>query len=163
MSFFRKPTPAPVPKSKNTATISLFYAVLLVVMVVAQLFTFDSFLELFAAFELPGGRTTGYAVAALLVASQVFALPFLLRMAVSPAFRMFSLLSAGLVADIWLFITLWLAIVQPAVSNVGFLGTIVDVIPGWWAVCLALAFGILALWAAWGMWPSTAKPAPRNK
>jgi hypothetical protein len=163
MSFFRTPTAAPVPKSKNTATISLFYAVLLVVMVIAQLFTFESFLALFAAFELPGGQATGYAVAALLVASQVFALPFLLRMALSPAFRMFSLLSAGLVADIWLFITLWLAIVQPVVSNVGFLGTIVDVIPGWWAVCLALAFGILALWAAWGMWPSMAKPATRKK
>lgn len=134
---------------------SLFYAVLIVVMVVAQLFTFEAFLELFASFEFPGGRTTGYVLASVLVAAQVFALPFLLRMAVSPAFRMFSLLSAGLVADIWLFVTLWLAIVQPTVANVGFLGTVVETMPGWWAVCIALAFGILATWAAWGMWPQT--------
>ncbi len=155
MSFFRIPTPAPVPKSKNVATISLFYAVILVVMVVAQLFTFESFLELFGAFDLPGGLTTAYTLAAVLIAAQVFALPFLLRMPLSPAFRMVSLLSAGLVADIWLFLTLWLAIMQPAVTNVGFLGTVVETMPGWWAVCIALAFGILATWAAWGMWPGT--------
>jgi len=163
MSFFRTPTAAPVPKSKNTATISLFYAVLLVVMVVAQLFTFESFLELFAFFELPGGRSTGYILASALVASQVFALPFLLRMALSPAFRMFSLLSAGLVTDIWLFITLWLAIAQPAVANVGFLGTVVEIVPGWGAVFVALALGTLALWAAWGMWPSAPNPVTKTK
>lgn len=164
MSFFRTPTPAPVPKSKNVATISLFYATLLVVMVVAQLFTFESFLELLASFDLPGGRTTAYTIGSVLVAAQLFALPFLLRMAISPAFRMVSLLSAGLVADIWLFLTLWLVIVQPAATNVGFLGTVVETMPGWWAVCIALAFGILATWAAWGMWPSARRtPAPKKK
>lgn len=142
---------------------SLFYAVLIVVMVVAQLFTFEAFLELFASFEFPGGRTTGYVLASVLVAAQVFALPFLLRMAMSPAFRMFSLLSAGLVADIWLFTTLWLAIVQPAVTNVGFLGTVVETMPGWWAVFIALAFGVLATWAAWGMWPGGTKPVVKKK
>ncbi len=163
MSFFRTPTPAPVPKSKHVATMSLFYAVLLVVMVVAQLFTFESFLELIGSFGLPGGLVTAYVVGAVLIAAQVFALPFLLRMSLSPAFRMLSLLLAGLVADIWLVLTLWLAITQPAVTNVGFLGTVVEVMPGWWAVCIAVAFGILATWAAWGMWPLSSTKAISKK
>ena len=163
MSFFRTPTSAPVPKSRNVVTISLFYAAIIVVMVVAQLFTFEGFLELFAAYDLPGGRTTAYTLASVLIAAQVFALPFLLRMAVSPAFRMVSLLSAGLVADIWLFLTLWLVIVQPAVTNVGFLGALVETMPGWWAVLMALAFGILAIWAGWGMWPDSSKALKKKK
>lgn len=142
---------------------SLFYAVLLVVMVVAQLFTFESFLELIGSFGLPGGLVTAYVVGAVLIAAQVFALPFLLRMSLSPAFRMLSLLLAGLVADIWLVLTLWLAITQPAVTNVGFLGTVVEVMPGWWAVCIAVAFGILATWAAWGMWPLSSTKAISKK
>ena len=154
MSFFRQPTPAPTPKSKDVSRISTFYAAILVVMVVAQLFTFEAFLELFANFGMPGGVVTGYALASVLVAAEVFALPFLLRMSLSPAFRWFSLVCAGLVSDIWLFVTIWILVVGADVATVGFLGTVVDTMPGWWAVFISLAFGILALWAAWGMWPA---------
>jgi hypothetical protein len=153
MSFFRKPTPAPKPQSKEAASMSTLYAVLIVIMVVAQLFTFEAFLELFVAFELPGGRPIAYTLASSLIAFQVFALPFLLRMSISPAFRWVSLFSAGIVADIWLFVTIWLVIVMPPVANVGFLGTVVDLQPGVWALFVAVAFGVLAIWATWGLWP----------
>lgn len=163
MSFFRHPTPAPTPKTKDVKSISTFYAAILVIMVVAQLFTFDAFLELFASFQLPGGPATGYTLAAVLVAAEVFALPFLLRMNLSPAFRWFSLLCAGLVSDIWLFVTIWILVVGVDVATVGFLGTVVDTMPGWWAVFISLAFGILALWSAWGMWPATSKRRASKK
>lgn len=132
---------------------SKLYAALLVIMVVAQLFTFEAFLELFATFELPWGTPFAYTLASVLIAAQVFALPFLLRMTISPAFRWFSLMCAGLVADIWLFVTIWLAIFVPPVSSVGFLGTVVNLEPGLWALFVAVMFGILAIWAAWGLWP----------
>lgn len=164
MSFFRTPTPAPIPKTNDVRLISIFYAAIIVVMVVAQLFTFETFLELFASFQLPGGTVTGYAVAAVLVAAQVFALPFLLRMAISPAFRWVSLVCAGLIADIWLFVTAWILINQRDVATVGFLGTVVDTMPGWWAFFIAIAFGILAVWSMWGMWPGkVSKPAKKRK
>ena len=132
---------------------SNLYAALITIMVVAQLFTFEAFLELFASFELPWGRTFAYTLATILIAAQVFALPFLLRMTISPAFRWFSLMCAGLVADIWLFVTIWLALVMPPAVSVGFLGTLVNLEPGLWALFVAIAFGILAIWAAWGLWP----------
>ena len=47
----------------------------------------------------------------------------------------------------------WLAITGPAVSSIGFLGAVVTLEPGLWTVFIALAFGILALWATWGLWP----------
>lgn len=157
MSFFRTPTPAPVPKTKDVRRISTFYAAIIVIMVVAQLFTFEAFLELFASFGLPGGAVTGYTVAAVLVAAQVFALPFLLRMAMSPAFRWVSLVCAGLIADIWLFVTAWILLTERDVATIGFLGTVVDTMPGWWAFFIAIAFAILAVWSLWGMWPGGAR------
>lgn len=162
MSFFRTPTPAPTPKTNDVRRISTFYAAIIVVMVVAQLFTFEAFLELFASFGLPGGTVTGYALAAVLVAAQVFALPFLLRMAISPAFRWVSLVCAGLVADIWLFVTAWILITERDVATVGFLGTVVDTMPGWWAFFIAIAFGILAVWSMWGMWPGAIKTSAKR-
>ena len=162
MTFFRKPTPAPKPQSKESVSMSNLYAGLIVVMVVAQLFSFEAFLELFASFELPGGTPFAYALASTLIAAQVFALPFLLRMATSPAFRWFSLFSAGLVADIWLFVTIWLAIFTPSVATVGFLGTLVNLEPGIWSLFIAIAFGILAIWAAWGLWPLQTKRAAKT-
>lgn len=157
MSLFAHPTPAPEPKSRDVVRISTFYAGLLVVMAVAQLFTFESFLELFDSFGLPGGTVFAYVLASVLVTAEVFALPFLLRMRISVAFRWFSAMLGGLVADIWLFVTLWVQFTAPPVETIGFLGTAVDMMPGWWAVLISTSFGILAIWALWGMWPSTVK------
>ena len=158
MSIFGTPTPAPVPKTKDVTRISFFYAAIIVVMVVAQLFTFDSFLSLLLSFDLPGGDRTAITIGALLVAAEVFALPFLLKMTISPAFRWFSLLCAGLVADIWIFLSLWVVLTDSLAENIGFLGTVVGMMPGWWSILISLSFGILAVWAAWGMWPLSQRP-----
>ena len=143
MSKIAKVTPAPVPKTKDVQRISIFYAVVLVVMVVAQLFTFDTFIELY-----------GPIIAALLVVFEVFALPFLLRMPLSRAFRWVSMVSGWLVAALWIGITSWLITADVSVGTVGFLGTAIDTIPGWWAVFMSFAFALLAAWSAWGMWPA---------
>jgi len=153
MSIFVKPVPAPTSKTKDSQRVALFYAGILVIMAVAQLFSFEDFLKLITDFGFPGGAQFAYFLAAYLVTVEVFALPFLLRMPLSVAFRWLSMVAGWLVAFIWAVITVWLALYDGTVNNVGFLGTVIETIPGWWALCLSLALGILAAWASWGMWP----------
>lgn len=155
MSIFVKATTPPALKTERVKQISLLYAVILVVMAVAQLYTFDTFVELVADFNLPLGGALAFIVAPLLVVFEVFALPFLLRMKLSPAFRVLSMASGWFAALIWLAVTLWLVTTHQAVETVGFLGTVGTLAPGWWAVLVSAALGILALWASWGMWPLT--------
>lgn len=153
MSMFVTPTPAPTPRSKDVKTVATFYAALLTVMLVAQLFTFEKFIQLFVDYDLPGGEGAAYLTAAIIVVVELLALPFLLRMSLSWAFRWVSMVAGWLVALVWVVITLWQVLTQPLVETVGFLGTVIDTIPGWWAVCLSVSFGVLAAWASWGMWP----------
>lgn len=161
MSFFAKATPGTKPRTKDVRTISLFYAAILVIFAVAQLFTFDTFTKLISSYDLPGGETMGYFVASLLVVAEVFSLPFLLGMTVSPAFRWGSMVLSWLVPLIWLKLSFWGAVVNEAIGSVGFLGTVVSVMPGWWAVFVSIALGIMAAWASWGLWPGKRAPAKK--
>lgn len=157
MSLLPKPIDAPVPRTKNVKTIATFYAGVLAVFAIAQLFTFENFLELFVSFDFPWGRPFAYFSAALLVTAEVFALPFLLRMSLSKAFRWMSMAFGILAAVIWVKVSLWLVIFDSPVDTVGFLGTAVNVMPGWWAVFVSVALGILAIWSVWGLWPGKRK------
>lgn len=153
MSIFVKATLAPTPKNVRAQYISLLYAAVLIIFALTQLYTFDTFIELIPAFRLPFGDTLVYLIAPLIVVAEVFALPFLLRMRVSPAFRFLSIGFAWLVALLWLFISIWLMTTPSSVETIGFFGTLVDLIPGWWAVLFSGALVILAAWSSWGMWP----------
>ncbi len=153
MSIFVKATVAPEPKSEQSKQIALFYAVVLVVMAVAQLFTFEAFTKLVISFNLPLPGTLPYLLVPLLIVCEVLALPFLLRMRLSPAFRVLSMLAALLVPIKWIFITVWLVSSGQPVDTVGFLGTIGQLLPGWWAVLMSIALAVMAAWSAWGLWP----------
>ena len=157
MSFLQKPTPAPIPKTIDAKRIATFYAIILVILAVTQLFTFEHFLELIASFDLPFGDQFAYFLGAFIVTVEVFALPFLLRMPLSPAFRSFSMVCGWFAAGVWFDISLWLVLTDSPVTNVGFLGTVTDLMPGWWAIFIATALGILTVWASWGMWPARRK------
>jgi len=153
MSILVQTTVAPAVKTKNVSKIAIVYAVILVGMVVTQLFTFDEFLKLLSVFDLPGGVRYAHFIGAFLVTAEVLALPFLLRMQLSPAFRVVSMILGWAVALIWTKLTVWLLIQDSYINNVGFLGTVVNLILGWWAVFFSIALGILAGWSSWGMWP----------
>lgn len=153
MSILPKPTPAYAPKTDTVKQIALIYAALLVIMSVTQLFTFEDFLALIPQYHLPINTALETALAPVLVAAEVFAIPFLLRMALSPAFRWFSMFLGWLVAALWLAITLWIVTTAQSVATTGFTGTVGMFPPGWWAVCMSVAFVLLATWASWGMWP----------
>lgn len=137
---------------------ALLYAILLIVMAVAQLFTFEEFIELITSFNLPlASGALVFVIPPLLVVSEVFALPFLLRMPLSRAFRWLSMILGWLAAFLWVFITGWVVLTAQPVEAIGFVGTVAPLTPGWWAVLISIAFGILAAWASWGMWPRRGK------
>lgn len=153
MKLLPDATPAPKPRSKDVVSASILYAGLLTAMAVAQLFTFDALIEHLVILDLPGGRAMAHALVPIIIASEVFALPFLLRMALSPAFRVASMGLGWLVALLWLYVSTWTVLFVPEATTVGYLGTVFDTVPGWWAILVALSMGVLAAWAAWGMWP----------
>lgn len=157
MKLFVSATPAPEARTKNSRSISFLYAGILLVLALAQLFTFDTFTQHFETLDFPGGRSIAHLLAAVIIVCEVFALPFLLRMALSPAFRVFSIACGWLVSVLWLFVSLWTLLQAPEASTIGFLGTLIEVTPGWWAVLLSIVFGIMAVWATWGMGPTRVK------
>lgn len=154
MSIFVKALPATKPKTTEAKKVAIVYAALLVVMAVTQLFTFEEFIVHIQQLNLPVGEFGSYALAPLIVVAEVFAIPFLLRMTLSPAFRYVSMFLGIVAAGLWLFISLSLVLAHSTAVTVGFLGTLVDLTPGWWAVSISFALLILATWSAWGLWPS---------
>jgi len=156
MSLFVSPTKSPAPKTKNITAISLLFVGLLLLMVVAQLFAFEEFAPALSTLELPGGEPLSSVLAALIVTGEVIALPFLLRMRLSPAFRVVSMVASWVVVTFWLAITVWEATYAHASSST-LLGSAVPLPVGWWNVCIVVSLGILAAWSSWGMWPLTTK------
>lgn len=157
MGIFVKTTPAPKPRTRDARMVAYFYAFILVVFALAQLFTFDEFSKLLEGFGIPGGVPVAHLVAGMMVVSEVFALPFLLGMSLSPLMRFVSM-GLGLLVPIgWFKLSLGVVLTDNAVSNIGFLGTKVSLMPGWWAVFFSVALGILAAWASWGLWPGKRK------
>lgn len=166
MKTFPVATQPPPLKSERIRPISLLYAGILTVLVVGQLFSFEDFIPLIESFDLPGGQGMGTLAAGLIVVAEVFALPFLLRMRVSPLMRWMSVFCAGLVPLLWVLLSIWLNITMNAIDNVGFVAVKVETPVGWWAVVYSMALGALAAWSIWGMWPgkiTEAKPAKKPK
>lgn len=153
MSIFVDATAAPAPKTKNTVIVATFLALLLVVMAVGQLYGFEKFIPLIEGFGLPGGETGATLVAAFIVISEVFALPFLLRMRLSPLMRIISMVLGWMAAAIWTYLAVWVLASGNGVENVGIFGTSIELPMGLWTVFYGLALGVLAAWAAWGLWP----------
>lgn len=158
MSIIDKAIPAVKPRTRDAAKVAYMYAIILVVFLLAQLYTFDDFLRLVESFGLPGGIAVAHLLGGIIVASELLALPFLLGMSLSPLMRTFSMGLGWLVPSIWIKLSFWLVLTVNSVPNVGLLGTKVRLMPGWWAVFFCIAIGILAAWASWGLWPFTSKP-----
>lgn len=157
MKFLRKTTPAPKPRTKESRQIAYAYAIVLIVLVLCQLFTFDKFLVLLQSFAFPGGDVTAHLAGSLIVISEVFALPFLLEMNLSPLMRVVSMVFGWIVPLVWMMLSLWLIFATNSVTNIGIIGTLVAVVPGWWAVYICAALGTMAAWASWGLWPGKRK------
>ncbi len=154
MSIFVSATSAPTPKTKDVVKMSRLYVIILAIMAICQLVTFGDFLTLFGSFGFPGGHPFAHFLAGFIIVSELFAIPFLLRLKLSPLARIISMVLGWLVALEWLYVSLFLALTINAVTNIGFLGTVISLIPGWWTIFISVALGLLSIWASWGMWPS---------
>lgn len=157
MSIFVKTTPVQKPRTVDAARIAYFYAFILVVFALAQLFTFDDFVRLLESFVSPSKAPIADLLSGVIVVGEIFALPFLLGMSVSPLMRVVSMGFSWLVPAIWFKLSLLLVLSTNVIHNVGFLGTKVSLEPGWWAVFFSIALGMLAAWAGWGLWPGKRK------
>lgn len=157
MSIFVKAIPAPKPRTSDAKKMAYFYAMILTIFALGQLFAFNDFLTLLDSFWLPGGMPTATFIGGVIVASEVFAIPFLIGMSLSPLMRYFSMFLSWLAPAIWLFMSLWINLTQNAITNIGFLGTKVSIIPGSWTILICVALCILSAWASWGLWPGKRK------
>lgn len=162
MTLFVQAHDARKPKTETSRQIAIFLAAIMTVMAVAQLFTLEDFITLVEGYSLPLGPTTVALFAPFLITFEVFSIPFLLRMRLSTAMRWCSMVFAWLVVIIWFLVSLWLVTQDEGVATVGFLGTIGEVQPGWWAVYVSSALGVLVAWASWGLWPGRGVPAHKK-
>jgi hypothetical protein len=123
-----------------------------IMLAVAQLYKYEEFPDVLAGLGLPGGVVWAPLYAALIVIGEVLAVPFLLRMRLSPAMRIVSMASGWLVIGLWLIIAIT-GNLSGYAGNSGVLGATLPVVLGWWTVFVFAALGVLAGWSAWGMWP----------
>lgn len=130
------------------------YAFIIVVLVFCQLFSFDHFLILIESFWLPGGDLFARFIGGLIVVSEVFALPYLLKMNLSPFLCRISRILSLAVPIIWLALVMWLNSTINAISNVGFFGTVLEFTPGWCALIFSLCLGLLAIFSSWNTSPT---------
>lgn len=155
MNIFDKVTSAKKAKTKDSQTIAYAYAAILVVFAVMQLFTFSKFLLILEGFNFPGGIPIAHLLAGLITACEVLALPFLLSLKLSHIMRVTSMVLGWLVPFMWFMLVFWMIVSNNVSSNssIGFFGSVIKLIPGWWAVFVSLALGVLAAWSSWGLWP----------
>lgn len=159
---FAHVTEAPKPRTITSARIGQFFAIVLLVMAVAQLFRFEKFIPIIEAYQLPGGHTMAVMVAALIVVIEVFALPFLIRMRLSPLMRFCSMACGVLVGILW-----FLLMIRPLFGNAtaqyaGLFGDRLDIPLGGWSVIFPLVLIIMAVWSVWGLGPWQAAKKPHK-
>lgn len=154
MSIFVHATAAAAPKTETTYKVAVFAAGLFIVLALTQLFSFTNFATVIDQMGLPGvDEAAAHLLAALVVVAEVFSLPFLLGMRLSPAMRVVSMGFGWLVAAWWLYVLLWQNLTASGQANCGLLGALVSLPSGWWAVCFMLGVAVLIIWTSWGRWP----------
>lgn len=151
MSIFPNAVSAPKPKAKQAVSIGLVQSGIIVVIVLAQLFSFEDYLNIFASMYL-ANEPNSYLIASSIVAAEVFSLPFLLRLKLSPAMRVFSMLLLWVVSATWLVLSIYLPINQPGLSSTGLLGGLVNITSSQ-LVIFGIIFTSLTIINSWGMWP----------
>lgn len=88
-----KPTPAPSVINKKMLVVPYAYAAVLMLLVIWQLVMFERFAPYVAGYLGDNSQASAAIIAMVLIGMELFALPFLLRMPLSPLARF---MSAGL-------------------------------------------------------------------
>ena len=155
MIRFAKQTTARKAKTKDVPIISIILASIIVVMLLAQLFKFEELSYIITAFALPISSDFSSIIAGILVSLELFSLPFILSMTLSPLMRIMSMIFGWLVVTFWLFVSLWLNLNQVTNANAGIFGATIELPIGWWMLGFSILLGVLTARVSWGMWPIT--------
>jgi len=153
MSYFVSAHPARPVKTPFSQYCALGYAGILTGVLVAQLFTLDEVLELFSSFSVALPPFIVAAFVPCVIVAELCALPFLLRMKLSHAFRWLSMGCSWLVALLWGGLGVALVVAGEASVSVGLFGTVVSPLSAGVSVVIALLFGGMAAVSSWGLWP----------
>jgi hypothetical protein len=154
MSIFARVFDPPPLRTSRIRVVALVYSMILVTLALAQLYSFTEMLVIVQGYWQQSNEVGAYVLATGIVISEIFALPFLLRMRASHLARWVSMALGWLAAAIWICVSVGLMLTAPDVPNIGLLGDVIAIAPGIPALTLSLLFGVLAAWASWGMWPS---------
>ena len=149
--------PAPKPRSVIARNTAWVYAGVLTVMAVGQLFAFEKFIPFMTDADAIGFQVTTPIVLFVLVIAEVFALPFLLRMNLSPLMRWCSLVCSLFVPVVWFVISARIFVTFMFSPAQGWIfGTAVP-IPIAYQTVFALVLLCVAIYVTYGLWPGKKK------
>lgn len=151
---------APRARRAYSPYIAYIYVVALVSMVVPQLFAYEDFPNTLTGYGINLGWATLFA--GLIVFSEIFAIPFLLRMRLSPLFRWFSLICSGLVPLLWAILLLVRSCSAEATTNAAVFGSKLPVDFGLWVFLWVVFLSILFAWSGEGLAPDSVKKSRKK-
>lgn len=146
---FAKQTPAPIPLRKNLVWVPYFVTAITVLMLLAQLLTFDKYVPIISTYYVPGGLVATKIVAAMLVLGELLALPFWLRMNLSPLFRLTSMASGVFFVFLWILLLAWALANSLTLDNTGHFGAVLQNPLSWWVLIAHLFLIGLTVFSAY--------------
>lgn len=100
-------------------------ASLLIIMATAQLMTFEKFVPIMQNYQLFNDVILGKVLAGLIVIGEVIALPFVLRMKISPLMRITCMALLIITGLLWLALGVWAVTTNPPLIGTGIFGSLV--------------------------------------
>lgn len=104
----------------------LIYSFMIIILVLCQLFSYDDFVKIFEAFEIPGGSVVANIICGGVVIGELLSLPFLLGMKIGHVFESISMALGLFIPIFWLFVVFWLAQQNVSVPNIGLFGSVIE-------------------------------------
>ncbi|MDB5165847.1 MAG: rane protein of unknown function [Candidatus Saccharibacteria bacterium] len=160
---FAKASNVKKPKQLSVVAASLYLAGFFTIAAVLQLFAFESYPGVIQSYGLPFADGFALPLAALVVVLEVFAIPYLLWMKLSPPMRLVSMISGWLALAYWLGVGIWQGIVDFTIANAGLFGAKLLMPQGRWLVCYCAVLLILMIYVVWNMPPSVLRKKPLAK
>ena len=142
-----KPTPI---ANRNFRLLSYVLGIWSAGLAVAQMVSFEDFVEALRQYHVAGERGT-VAIAVLLLTLEVFSVPFLFQMPLSKAARFVSAFFAVILPYVWTALTANTVLNNATVDNAGYfggffelhVGMLVLVLDLLWVIVVALSFGAI--------------------
>jgi len=151
---FARATKIKVPKKLSVWAAAIYLALFFMIVAVSQLFTFEAYSEIIATYGLPFDEVFNKLIAAVIVTLEVFAIPFLLMMRLSPLMRVVSMVSGWLALLFWFLVGIWQSVVSFYIPNAGLFGSNISLPQGWWLVFYMVALITLSIYVSYCLWPA---------